>query len=76
VKEVRYGAIGTPEGIRRLETWARSVAGFIDIPPVRAGHRAIEPQHVPFPGFEQAFGARWRTRPLGRTPGPRSGGAQ
>ena len=68
VKGVRCGAIGTPEGIRRLETWARSVAGFIDIPPVRAGHRAIEPQHVPFPGFEQAFGARWRTRPSAALP--------
>jgi len=63
IKEVRYGAIGTPEGIRRLEVWARSMAGFIDIPPPRAGHRAVEPQHVPFPGFEQAFSARWRTRP-------------
>ena len=63
VSEVRYGVIGTAPGVRRFHAWSRMVSGFIDIPEPTARSREIEPQHVPFPGFEQAFGARWSVKP-------------
>ena len=60
---IRYGVIGTAEGVRRLLTWAQSVRGFINIPLPGARSRAIEPQHVPFPGFAEAFHANWPAQP-------------
>ena len=39
------------------------VSGFIGIPEPTARYREIEPQHVPFPEFEQAFGAKWSVKP-------------
>ena len=63
VSEMRYGVIGTAHGVQRFQVWSRMVSGFIDIPEPTARSRAIEPQHVPFPGFEQAFGARWSVTP-------------
>ena len=63
VSEVRYGVIGTAPGVRRFRAWSRMVSGFIGIPEPTARSREIEPQHVPFPGFEQAFGARWSVKP-------------
>jgi hypothetical protein len=61
--EIHYGAIGTPAGIARLERWAKSLEGFIDVPPPRKGARPIEPQHVPFPGFAAAYNAPWPVKP-------------
>ena len=63
VSEIRYGVIGTAQGVRRFQAWSRMVSGFIGIPEPTARSREIEPQHVPFPGFEQAFGARWSEHP-------------
>ena len=63
VSEIRYGVIGTAQGVQRFQAWSRMVSGFIDIPEPSARSREIEPQHVPFPGFEQAFGARWSVNP-------------
>ena len=63
IMAVRYGVIGTVEGVRRFRHWSRSVSGFIDIPEPTARSRDIEPQHVPFPGFEQAFAAKWSETP-------------
>lgn len=63
IREVRYGVIGTEQGLRRFRTWANSIAEFIDIPTPRFVGRSIEPQHVPFPGFEQAFAAVWPPTP-------------
>lgn len=59
VSEVRYGVIGTAQGVQRFRAWSRMVSGFIDVPEPTSRSREIEPQHIPFPGFEQAFGARW-----------------
>ena len=59
VSEINYGVIGTAEGVRRFHAWSRQVSGFIDIPARSSRSRKIEPQHVPFPGFEQAFAAKW-----------------
>ena len=61
--DVRYGVIGTAEGVRRFHRWAAYVARFIDIPAPKEHGRDVEPQHVAFPGFEQAFGAKWPTIP-------------
>lgn len=47
--QVKYGAIGTPAGVARLERWAEGVGGLINVPPPRPRARAIEPQHVVFP---------------------------
>lgn len=60
---VRYGVIGTPTGVRRFKVWARSMSGFIDIPTPGPRSRAVEPQHVPFPGFAAAFHAEWPVEP-------------
>ncbi|HTD36840.1 MAG TPA: hypothetical protein VK669_04935 [Candidatus Limnocylindrales bacterium] len=61
---VRYGAIGTADGVRRLCDWTRSVARFVDVPAPGPRSREIEPQHVPFPGFSAAFGAQWPATPV------------
>ena len=63
IREVRYGVIGTVEGLRRFQMWANSIAEYIDIPTPRFVGRPIKPQHVPFPGFEQAFDATWSSTP-------------
>src|SRR6478735_3225526 len=57
--EIHYGAIGTKVGVERLERWANSIAEFVDVPPPRKGAKAIEPQHVAFPGFSAAYNALW-----------------
>lgn len=59
IPEVRFGAIGSPEGLRRLKEWAISVASFIDTPESSASAKEIQAQHVAFPGFRQAFDAEW-----------------
>ena len=60
---IRYGVIGTPDGVRRFKAWAQSMAGLIDIPAPGPRSRAVEPQHVPFPGFAEAFHATWPAEP-------------
>lgn len=62
-RDVRYGFIGTSNGLERFERWAAQVSSFIPVPPQRKGAKEIEPQHVPFPGFAEAFHARWSATP-------------
>ena len=59
LRAVRYGVIGTPDGVRRFKEWSSGLRGFIDSPAPGPRSRAVEPQHVPFPGFEEAFRAEW-----------------
>lgn len=66
---IRYGVIGTDDGVRRFQTWAKTVRGFIEVPPPGVRSRTIEPQHVPFPGFAEAFHADWPPQPS-RMPSP------
>jgi hypothetical protein len=61
--EVHYGAIGTPAGVARLQQWAQTIGGFLPPPLLRHGARAVEPQHVAFPGFAAAFNAAWSSQP-------------
>lgn len=62
-RQIRYGFIGTKAGLERFERWAAQVSTFIPVPPPRRGAKAIEPHHVPFPGFSEAFNAVWSSRP-------------
>ena len=64
IKVIRYGVVGTSEGVRRFEVWSRRVRGFIAVPPKGVRSREFEPQHVPFPGFAEAFNAEWPAQPV------------
>jgi hypothetical protein len=64
VPAVRYGVVGTPDGVRRLASWASKVSRFIPIPTPGPRSRQVEPQHVPFPGFSEAFHCQWPTEPV------------
>ena len=63
LRSIRYGVIGTPEGVRRFRVWSSKLRGFIDVPSPGLRSRAVEPQHVPFPGFAEAFHAEWPVEP-------------
>jgi hypothetical protein len=62
-RPIRYGYIGTKAGLARFTRWAEQVSSFISTPPPRRGAKLIEPHHVPFPGFAEAFNAIWSSRP-------------
>src|SRR5215813_10107346 len=62
-RQVRYGFIGTPGSLRRFEEWAFRVSSFIDVPERGRMSKAVEAQHVAFPGFNEAFFANWPTKP-------------
>lgn len=62
-RPIRYGFIGTKAGLERFERWAKQVSSFIATPPQRRGAKEIEPHHVPFPGFAEAFNAIWSAKP-------------
>jgi hypothetical protein len=61
---VRYGVIGTKDGVRRFHQWANRVRELIPIPKPGPRSRPIEPQHVAFPGFREAFHAEWPKDPV------------
>lgn len=63
LRSIKYGAIGTEEGVLRLQQWAASVSGWISEPPRRPGAKAVEPHHVPFPGLAEAFHCEWPATP-------------
>lgn len=63
IPAIRYGVIGTGEGVRRFRAWSQKIASPIAIPLPGPRSRAVEPQHVPFPGFAAAFGAAWPVNP-------------
>lgn len=62
-RQVRYGFIGTKAGLVRFERWAKQVSSFIASPLPRRGAKVLEPHHVPFPGFSEAFNAIWSEKP-------------
>ena len=62
-RSIRYGFIGTKAGLNRFKRWAQQVSAFIGTPAPRRGAKAIEPHHVPFPGFSEAFHALWSDKP-------------
>jgi len=62
-RQIRYGFIGTQSGLERFERWASDMSSFIATPLQRRGAKALEPHHVPFPGFSEAFHAIWSSKP-------------
>lgn len=62
--ETRYGVIGTHEGIERFDRFSAKMRGFIPIPVPGPRSRTVEPQHVPFPGFQEAFNSEWPEKPV------------
>ncbi len=54
---VKYGVIGTKEGIRRFKAWVAKIQG-----PVR--EESAGRKRPPFPGFQAAFGIPWSPQPL------------
>ncbi len=59
---VRYGAIGTSDGINCFKRWAHTVGGYIKRFEPRLNPGAQH--HSSFPGFESVFRSRWLTEPL------------
>src|SRR5687768_9560463 len=62
-RSVRYGVFGTEASLRRFKEWASKVSAFIDIPPPGRLSKAIQPHHVAFPGFGEAFHSIWSSEP-------------
>lgn len=62
-RPIRYGLIGTKAGLERFVRWAQQVSSFISTPPPRRGSKLLEPHHVPFPGFSEAFNTVWSAKP-------------
>src|SRR5262249_53720497 len=60
---IRYGVIGTKDGVRRFNVWSNTIRGYIPIPKPGPRSRSIEPQHVAFTGFREAFHAEWPMGP-------------
>ena len=58
----RFGLIGTPDGIRRFQKWSQQITRYIEVPKPGPRSRAVEPQHVPFPGYAEAFRSEWPTQ--------------
>lgn len=56
VEMIRYGVIGTHEGVEHFKKWSKTIQGFI-VPPI--GTQDVSAYNIPFPGFEQAFRAKW-----------------
>lgn len=63
-KVTRYGVIGTPEGIERFVRFSARMRTFVPIPVPGPRSRKIEPHHVPFPGFQEAFNSEWPEKPV------------
>ena len=59
----RYGVIGTREGVERFRRFSAKMRGYIPVPVPGSRSRKIEPQHVPFPGFQEAFNSEWPEKP-------------
>lgn len=54
---VKYGVIGTSDGVRRFKAWVTKIQG-----PVREVD--VGRKRPPFPGFQAAFGIPWSPEPL------------
>jgi len=62
-RHIRYGFIGTPDSLRRFGVWADLVSGYIQVPEPGRMSKETAPQHVPFPGFGEAFHSLWSKKP-------------
>lgn len=64
VSDIRYGVIGTSEGVIRFHKWAKSVNNLVDVPLSSVNSQTTGSHHIPFPGFEQSFGVKWNHKPV------------
>ena len=55
---LKFGVVGTKEGLRLFSKWSKSIQGYI--PPFKEGVA----HHSAFPGFQAAFGLIWPESPL------------
>lgn len=62
-RHIRYGFIGTTDSLRRFTEWASRVSHYIETPTPSRLSKASTPQHVPFPGFNEAFNSIWSSNP-------------
>jgi hypothetical protein len=58
---IRYGFVGTPDGLHHLRGWSTRMQGFTPAH-YREGSPSRHP--VPFPGFEAAYGSAWPLEPV------------
>src|SRR5258707_1247498 len=58
---IRYGFVGTPEGLHLLHGWSNLMQRFIPAY-YREGSPSRHP--VPFPGFQAAYRAPWPLEPV------------
>lgn len=59
---VRFGVIGTSDGIERFNRWSSSIRGYI-----KRFEPKLNPEaqhHNSFPGFESVFRSKWPKEPL------------
>src|ERR1035437_1869263 len=54
---IRYGVVGTADGVRRFRTWVERCQSPISPP-------EPDPARPTFPGFEAAFGIPWKPDPV------------
>lgn len=59
---IRAGAIGTKDGIERLERWVVEIQGPV-FALTNEGRHAHDDARPPFPGFEAVFGIPWSPAP-------------
>lgn len=62
-RPIRYGFIGTKMSLECFQEWAATVSSYIDVPPPSRTSKENAPQHVPFPGFSEAFHSYWTKTP-------------
>jgi hypothetical protein len=58
---IRYGVVGSREGVRRFSQWAESISNYVGTSKSQSAR--TDAYHVAFPGFQSAFGAQWPTLP-------------
>lgn len=56
--QLRFGLIGTPDGIARFHRWSGRIRGFIPSADPAKAH------FMPWPGFESAFRCQWPAKPI------------
>lgn len=57
-KQLRVGAIGTPDGLRYLRQWVTSIQSAVPV------SREGDPKQSMFPGFEATFRCSWPAQPV------------
>lgn len=63
-RSIRYGFIGTPQSFEYFQEWASQISSYIPIPSRGRTSKENTPQHVPFPGFAEAFFSHWSATPV------------